>query len=302
MPLAYTAGCVPKSRTPSATSSHGPVSERTPLVFDYLDYRAFLRDYYVTKKATRAFSFRAFSKRAGLGSPNYLKLVIDGKRNLTPEMAVRFAKAAALDIEAARYFSELVLFDQAKTTVERNHVYARITGFRRCREARPLEVAHAAYHSTWYLPAIRELASRADFQDNPHWIADTLCPSIAPADAAHALETLLKLGLLKRTEDGRIVQAEAVVSTGPEARDVNVANFHRMMMQRASDAIDSVPPSERDISSLTLCLGPDGLRRLKARIRSFRRELLELSTLEGNPEQVVQVNFQLFPLSRKAPQ
>ena len=51
-------------------------------------------------------------------------------------------------------------------------------------------------------------------------------------------------------------------------------------------------------SSLTLCLGRGGLMNLKTRLQRLRRELLELSALETEPEQVVQVNFQLFPLSR----
>src|SRR5688572_23947614 len=88
-------------------------------VFDYLDYRAFLRDYYTERKARRGFSFRNFSKRAGLGSPNYLKLVMDGDRNLTNEMAARFAHALGLNSDSANYFVELVRFTQAKTSSER---------------------------------------------------------------------------------------------------------------------------------------------------------------------------------------
>jgi uncharacterized protein (TIGR02147 family) len=289
---------VPKRKPAAEPSPRASSSADGPEVFEYLDHRAFLRDYYAAKKASRGLSFRAFSKRAGLSSPNYLKLVIEGQRNLTPATAASFAKAAGLEGDAARYFAELVVFTQAKTSSERNQSYARITGFRRYREARPLELAHAAYHSTWYLPAIRELASRADFRDDSEWIAATLWPSISVADAAHAMRVLLQLGLLTRTSAGKIVQSDAVVSTGPEVADVNVANYHRMMMQRASDAVDAVPPSERDISSLTLCLGPQGVRRLKQRIQRFRRELLEISTREETLEQVVQVNFQLFPLSR----
>jgi uncharacterized protein (TIGR02147 family) len=70
------------------------------------------------------------------------------------------------------------------------------------------------------------------------------------------------------------------------------------MTQRAIESIDLVPAAERDISSLTLCLGRGGLATLKTRLQRLRRELLELSALETDPEQVVQVNFQLFPLSR----
>ena len=39
----------------------------------------------------------------------------------------------------------------------------------------------------------------------------------------------------------------------------------------------------------------------RMRIQRFRRELLELSTLEDEPRRVVQLNFQLFPLSRDLP-
>lgn len=267
-------------------------------VFDYLDYRAFLRDYYLDRKDRRGLSYRGFSRRAGLKSPNYLKLVIDGARNLTTPMAARFAKAAGLEKEAAEYFVELVQFNQARTATERNASYARLTGFRGYRKAQALDLAHAAYHSTWYLPAVRELAARRDFREDADWIASKLWPPITRKEAARALTVLLELGLLVRDDAGCIAQGEALLTTGAETRGLHIANYHRMMMNRAADAIDDVPATDRDISSLTLCLGAGGLRRLKERIQRFRRELLELSTLEDEPDQVVQVNFQLFPLSR----
>lgn len=269
-----------------------------PQIFEYLDYRAFLRDYYVHKKAKRGFSFRSFSKRAGLGSPNYLKLVMDGERNLSQRMAGRFAKALGLDQDDSTYFMRLVQFNQASSSAERGKLYSKLTGFRRYRKARPLDAAHADYHSTWYFPAVRELAARKDFREDPDWIARTLWPRVTPDEAARALQTLLSLGLLVRDESGRIVQGDALVSTGPEAKSVHIASYHRTMLERAEQSIDDVPAQERDISSLTLCVGVDGLSRLKSRLQRFRRELLELSTEDSDPRQVVQVNLQLFPLSR----
>jgi len=69
------------------------------------------------------------------------------------------------------------------------------------------------------------------------------------------------------------------------------------MLRRATDAIESVPAKERDVSSLTLCLSPEGLERFKKRIADFQRELIELAEQETERSQAVQVNFQLFPLS-----
>lgn len=268
-------------------------------VYAYLDYRAFLRDYYVAKKAAnRGFSYRAFSKRAGVASPNYLKLVIDGKRSLSAKMAERFAHAAGLDKEASRYFVQLVGFNQAKTSSERAQYYGKLSGFRSYRQAHKLDIAHAAYYSDWYMPAIRELAAVAHFREDPEWIAEQLIPSITPVQAERALDVLSELGLLVRTTEGKLVQSEALLSTGSETRGLHIAAFHRAMTQRALEAIDLVPAAERDISSLTLGLGRSGLRVLKERVQALRRELLELSALETEPEQVVQLNFQLFPLSR----
>lgn len=266
-------------------------------VFDYLDYRAFLRDCYAERQRSRALSYRGFARRAGLRSPNYLKIVIEGKRNLSDELAGRFAGAFGLEADEREFFVALVQFNQARTAAARNAAYTRLTGFRRYRQARPLEVQHAAYHSTWYVPAVRELATRRGFREDPGWIARTLRPVITRAEAAHALRTLQELGLLVRDDQGCLVQGDALLSTGPETQGHHIANYHRMMLEMAAQSIDTMDASERDISSLTLCLGEDGLRRLKDRIQRFRRELLDLSTLERDPRQVVQVNFQLFPLS-----
>jgi uncharacterized protein (TIGR02147 family) len=123
-------------------------------------------------------------------------------------------------------------------------------------------------------------------------------PNITPLQAERALETLLDLGLLVRGDQGRLEQADALLSTGPETRGLHIVAFHRAMTQRAIESIDLVPAQDRDISSLTLCLSRGGLRTFKERLQRVRRELLELSVLESEPEQVVQINFQLFPLSR----
>jgi len=278
----------------------GSLPRRTPVdVFRYLDYRAYLAAFYRAKKK-RGFSYRAFSRMAGLGAPNYLQLVINGKRNLGPEMAARFAATCGLTGDAAEYFQQLVEFNQAGSLQERNRCYARLLAFGRYRRGHRLEVAHAAYHSTWYLPAVRELVASERFVEDPAWIAHTLWPRIKPSEARQALDTLLEMGLLERDPHGRLRQRDAVVSTGPQTLGMHITNYHAEMMRRAAAAMELVPAAERDISALTFCVGPEGLARLKRRIQAFRRELIEMVEAETDRHQIVQLNLQLFPLSREA--
>jgi uncharacterized protein (TIGR02147 family) len=270
----------------------------TTYIFEYVDYRAFLRDFYRTQKEKkRPLSFRAFAKRAGIRSYNYLLLVMKGERNLSPEMAVRFARGCGLGKAEADYFCELVSFGQARTAEERNRCYERLGRFRQFREAHKLEPAQAAYHSAWYMPAIRELVALPSFKNDPKWIASRLTPPISPAQAREALQTLCTLGLLVRDGRGHVHQADRLVTTGAGPLGHHVVNFHRAMIAQAARALDDMPRQERDISALTLGVSEQALARLKERITTFRQELLQMADLDGPPERVVQVNFQLFPLS-----
>lgn len=67
----------------------------TPSLNEYMDYRLFLSDWYLykrdlTKKDLRPYSFAMFSAAANIKSPNYLKMIIEGQRNLSEEMILKF--------------------------------------------------------------------------------------------------------------------------------------------------------------------------------------------------------------------
>lgn len=282
-----------KSRSVRANSP----SERVEL-FAYLDYRVFLADYYQHKKATSRLSYRSFSRKAGLRSPNYLKLVIEGQRNLTKAMALRFAKACRLEGAEAEYFLALVLFCQAKNLEERSLRYQELKRFQHYRESFRLDLTQDTYHSHWYLPAIRELVATKHFREDPVWIADTLCPRISVEEAETAVDTLLQLGLLCRDEAGRLQQATVSVSTGSDrVRSLHLKNYHRKLLEHAATSLERLPAVQRDIAAVTLRMGPNAIARLKERLQAFRRELMDLADAEPDAEQVVHVGMQLLPLT-----
>lgn len=268
-------------------------------VFRYQDYRSFLREFYERNKQLKGgYSLRAFSRGTGLRSPNYLKLVMDGARNLTQPMALRFAEGCGLTGNAVEYFCELVAFNQARVARERELHYERLTRFSRFRKVHKLDVAQSEYHSEWYIPVIRELATRADFRDDPTWIAKMLSPPISPAQAKRALRVLLDLGLLLRDESGRLLQAQELLETPPGQLGHHVVEFHRTMMTLAAESLDRVPRDEREIASLTLCISNDQFVQLKGELSQFRSRLLQRYQASAESRRVVQLNFQLFPLSQ----
>jgi uncharacterized protein (TIGR02147 family) len=271
-------------------------------VFGYRDYRRFLADsYQVRKNSEYGFSYRSFARRIGSAAPNYLKLVMDGQRNLTPEMAARFASALGLQGDSADYFCDLVAFNQAASALERDRSYQRLTRHRRYKKAFRLDAAHAEYHSEWYIPAIRELVGCAGFREDTKWIARKLKPSISTRQAEHALKVLLRLGLIVRGADGTLEHQEPVLTTGDDQPlGHHITTFHRTMLERAAESLDTCEREEREVAGLTLSLSEAQFRELKRTLYRFRQELLQ-AAVDGaeteTPTRVVQVNFQMFPLT-----
>ena len=273
--------------------------QRAPVdVFRYRDYREFLRAFYAHKKQT-GLSYRGFARAAGLGAPNYLKLVVEGKRNLSSDMAERFATACRLNAEATEYFKILVAFNQAKRDDERNQLHERLARFARFRSSQRLDLAQKEYHSSWYVPAVRELVACPGFQEDTAWIASTLVPPITERQAAQALDVLQQLGLLERDESGRLIQVSRAVSTGAQPSGLYLRNYHAQMMDRAVQAMHDIAPEERYISALTLSASAATVREVQRRVMEFRQELAALCDADPEPAQIIQLNLQLFPLSRQ---
>jgi uncharacterized protein (TIGR02147 family) len=267
-------------------------------IFAYIDYRAFLRDAYAERKG-RGLSYRWLARRAGLGSPSFLAAVMDGKKNLARPTARRVAAALALTGDAAEYFETLVAHDQAHDAADRRRLAASLARLRRYQDTHALASAQDAYHRNWYLPAIRELSLTEGFKADAGWIARTLRPRITAREAREALRRLEQLGLLRPDAAGKLRATHQRVATAPEPGSARIARYHRAMIRRALAAIDDVPRTERDISSVTLCVNATGLSALKQRVQQIRRELLDEFDAAGSGAQVVQVNLQVFPLSKR---
>jgi uncharacterized protein (TIGR02147 family) len=268
-------------------------------VYDFLDYRAYLRAYYESAKRVRpSFSFRLFSKLAGLRSPNFLKLVIEGQRNLGADSVGRFADALGLAAADRAFFADLVAFNQAQTMSEKNRAFERIAASRRFRRARRIDGELFAYLSHWYNPAVRELAGRADFCEDPRWIAARLRPAITPNEAAEALELLLSLGLLVRDpRTGRVERGEPTLTTEHEVSALGAAAFHRQMLERAGGSLELFSRELRDLAALTVCVSPKTAALVKRRIHEFRETLAEICDSDAEGSVVYQLNVQWFPLS-----
>lgn len=269
----------------------------TPDIFLFYDYRAFLKALFEFNKGlSRRFSHRYIVTRAGFKSPNVLKNVIDGKRNLTFAAAEAFAKAFKLDGHSRRYFLALVQYNQAGTSTEKEKFFQELVDLRdRVNPARLGERQYDVFSHWWHL-AIREIVSLPDFQFSPDWVAEALSPSITPAEAAESLSLLKALGLIAMQKDKSWTQVEKTLATDARVKSVMVSQFHREMIRLGGESLSRFPGQEREISGTTLRVSEPDLAKIKTWLREFRMKLLGLASQSAGADQVYQLNFQFFPL------
>ena len=273
-----------------------------PDIYGYLDYRAYLRDWFQARRARDPkFSRRQFARLAGKRSPGLLTTVMDGQRQLTAPMVHAFASAMELTADESAFFAALVQLDQAVDTRARNEAWRRVSATKAFREARPAHGASVEYLSHWWYPVVRELAHRVDFQPDPAWIAKHVMPQITEPQARRALETLQTLGLLREEEDGSIVPADGVITTPHEVQGLAVHNYHHGMLERAQEAIERFKPAERHLVAATIPVSEALIPVLKQELNALQERVLDLSEqLDGDAERVLQVHLLLFPLSDRA--
>lgn len=268
-------------------------------IFDYTSYRKWLQDYCeAQKREATSFSFRSFAKKAGFASPNYLQLVIQGKRNLSDDSIASITKALGFGKKAASYFASLVHFTQTSDIAEKNRLFSGITRFKNRSVTTKIIADQFDYYNEWYHCVIRELAVglRADSIDYT-LLARKVYPAILPKQAKKSVALLLGLGLLRVNDDGLLEQASPLIATDRETQSVAIRNFHGKMLGIAREALVNVPPGDREISSLTMRISRSGFEKVKKRIQDFKEELMQIVRQDENVDSVYHADFLLFPVS-----
>jgi uncharacterized protein (TIGR02147 family) len=267
-------------------------------VFEYSDYREFLTDFYHFKKSTDSkFSHRSFLHKAGMRGPNFLKNVMDGKKNLSPKSVMKFAKALGLSARETKYFDNLVLFNQAKIPVKKKKCFDQLSRFSHRSEIQDIQRGQYRYFSHWYNVAVREYIHCNRFKDDYTALANSIHPKITEKQAKGAVELLKKLKMIEKGKDGYYRLIDPIITTGPEISSIGAHEYHKNMLEIGKRALDKFPRSQRYVRGITGSFSEQTFQEVKMVIDQARKSILELIKADKGRKKVYQIGMQLFPLS-----
>lgn len=259
-----------------------------PEIARYTCYRAFLRDFFSYKKSLRSgFSYRQFASIAGLKSPNYLQLVIQGKRNLTETTGGRLAEALKLSSSEVNYFKAMVRLENAETDSDKMKASKNLHAALKKMLTRFVDQDATGILEKWHYLPIRELTVLKDFEASGEYISKKLQGIVSATEAEKAFLFLLRSGYLKAV-DGKYVQSEPVLDTGVDIFNHDFMQaYHAQLLKMWSQNIEKLGYKNQELGVLNIPVPRSRIPELQEKIRQFQDEVIGWSqNLEGSDDLV----------------
>ena len=267
-------------------------------IFEYRNYREFIRDFYESRKRCSAFTWREFAKLAGFSSSGYLKLVCDGKTRLSKVAVEKVLPAMNLSGAQADFFRQMVEYCDSASAEKRYAAFEQMMSIARENRVEFLEAKSFEYFSSWANPALRELAPIMPGA-TPLEMGHTLVPAISAAEARESLELQESLGLLQKDECGNYHQTSEGISSSHVVASATVVNMQKQYAHLAADALERYSRDYRHISGMTMGVDRRAYERIAAALDEFRKKVAEILSDVDEYDRVYRLNLQLFPLSKK---
>ena len=169
-------------------------------LFEYLNYREFLRDAYEERHATDwRFSHRYIADRAGFDGSMFNK-ILQGKRNLTERMVSVFAEIFCRDMRERTYFANMVAFNQAKNHSESRKYLEKLVATKECK-VEDLAKDQFEYFDHWYHAVIRELVTFYPYVGDDAALGLMVRPPITASQVRSSIALLERLSMIKKNPE-----------------------------------------------------------------------------------------------------
>lgn len=273
--------------------------EKTSLnVFKYYDYREALFAIINNLKTEKKISMRTVARNAGF-SPGFLPQVLSGDKNLSHNSALKLVSVFELADADQSYFLWLVKLSESNSQKERINALKQLLRFHDFKNQSPQEAEVYQYLSNWYYVAIRELVATDNFKEDIKWIQKQLFTHVPAPNIKKALEFLERNNFISRNKAGRLVQSNKNVHCDGGIFRLVLGQFHRNMLELASQSIDRCQRDQRSLTGFTFSIPINKFNEVREILATAEKKLADLDTQKVSADSVYHVCLAAFPLAGK---
>ncbi len=257
-----------------------------PNIYDFQDYRDFLKAWFDYKKGTSDYwSYGLWARKLGLKTTSALTMVIKKDRHAGPKMVEKFLDYFELSSDSENYFKELVRLN--KLTKDDPKLLVMLTENSGSEQSTKGDLVFQ-----WLAYTIREMTHLKDFKPEWDFILSRLRPHVEISQIQDLLEKLVQKEIL--TSDYKVTNK--VIAPEGAINPKEVQSYHDSLMELTKMALP-VSPKERIFTSSTISIAKSDIEKAQKLIRDFQVEFGKLN--ESKPgDEVYLFNMQFFPLTK----
>lgn len=244
-------------------------------IFDAASVSEFLRRELDRRLGTNPrYSLRAFARNLGM-SPGELSEVLREKRPMSARACQKVAKSLAMS--PAEFKQLLVLAATARPGsssdfAEGGPMPVKADSARASVAALRLSEDRFRLVSDWWCFAILNLLDLDDVIWDRTELSERF--GITALQAQLTMDRLERLGLVKKTGSDRAVATNEFVEHLTDVSSEAIRRYHRSLLQKAMDALESQSRDERDITGIGLALDRREFKSISREISEFQDQLI----------------------------
>ncbi len=268
-------------------------------IFEYADYREFLRDFNEMKKRVNpSWSFGLWASKLGLNSISSITMIINGQRHAGKKIQASLIKYFNFNSKETYYFEELVKIAKSSKN-DPSLTILMLEQNDDLKSLREENTEQVDLFFNWKAHCVKELTQLKDFVPDGEWIEKRTNSLIKKEEANKLLTALLKSNFIETSNlNGKesLVAVSAIHPTKEVTMEAAKA-YHKGLMDNSYEAINT-NKEKRSLNATTLSVLKDDIPKAKELIREFQIHFSE--EIEQNPaDEVYQLNIQFFPLTNK---
>src|SRR6185312_11524157 len=200
----------------------GPMSQ----IFQYKDYREFLRSYVSHRKQENPdWTIAGWARELGLLATTSMTKILNGQREPGEKICQKLTEYFRFNSEETKYFDYLVHLNKCTDSAMREMFTEKLLRLTPAMGKLSIDEARLQIVSEWIHMAIRQMAQVQPLPNHPDWIASQLIFESSTEQVRQAIDNLLQLGLLN-LQDGKLHKSESWLTTTEDIPSKALRSHH----------------------------------------------------------------------------
>lgn len=278
----------------------------SPDIYQYDDFRAFLKDCFDAKVRAAAemgekYSQRRFAREAGFANPGYFNDVLKAFKPLSANAVDKMSAVFGLKPHEVEYLKLITEYGQARGAEKKDALYKQIISRRNRSKFTRLNPALSKYYQDVRYALVRGAIEVLDFRGDYETLAAFLDPPVPVSLVKTIVRELCEWKLVEQDVSGRYRTTRSIVEPPPALAGMSRAmNAEWLLMAR--EALHRLPKEERSVSTMIVNISDEVHAEILERIERFREEIFRLVEEDrGGARRIQQLTVAYVPRSRRKP-